>query len=174
MPETPAHFLTFVTYGSRMHGDRRGTVDRHNNVVGEPLVGRDDFRRNYQVRQMRSPAFVIGSSQRAALESAFAEVADVRGWNILALSIRLEHVHVVVVGDASAEAILTTFKAYGTRRLRRDGLVPAHAIVWARHGSTRTLTNESGLAAVVDYVANRQGDLLPGSGPLHQLGRAVE
>ncbi len=121
---TPAHFLTFVTYGSRMHGDPRWTVDRLNNGVGEPLVGRDDFRRNYQVRQMRSLAFAIGGPQRAALESAFAEVAAVRGRDILALSIRIDHVHVVVVGDASAEAMLTTFKAYGTRRLRKDGLLP--------------------------------------------------
>jgi hypothetical protein len=36
-----AYHITFGTYGTRLHGDARGTVERARNVYGEPIVGRD-------------------------------------------------------------------------------------------------------------------------------------
>ena len=35
--EPAGHFLTFRTYGTWLHGDARGSVDRFHNVPGEPL-----------------------------------------------------------------------------------------------------------------------------------------
>jgi hypothetical protein len=36
-----AYHITFGTYGTRLHGDERGTVERAHNVYGEPIVGMD-------------------------------------------------------------------------------------------------------------------------------------
>jgi REP element-mobilizing transposase RayT len=121
---------------------------------------------------MKSDSFRIEPRQRACIESAFGEAAGFRGWAILALSIRTQHIHMVLAGADPPEKMMTTLKAYATRRMRAEGLLTAGAVVWARHGSTRPVTGgEGGLAAVIDYVANRQGEPLPGSGPLHQPGR---
>jgi hypothetical protein len=34
-----AFHLTWATYGTRLHGDARNTVDRQHNQYGEPVVG---------------------------------------------------------------------------------------------------------------------------------------
>jgi hypothetical protein len=34
-----AYHITFGTYGTRLHGDARGTVDRRMNEPGEPIIG---------------------------------------------------------------------------------------------------------------------------------------
>jgi hypothetical protein len=34
-----AYLITFNTYGSWLHGDRRGSVDRFHNRYGTPRVG---------------------------------------------------------------------------------------------------------------------------------------
>src|SRR5690348_3032028 len=36
-----AYHITFGTYGTRLHGDQRGTVDRRVNGYGDPIVGSD-------------------------------------------------------------------------------------------------------------------------------------
>ena len=120
---------------------------------------------------MKAPGFRISPRVRAELEPAFEEVCEHRGWAILALNIRFEHIHVVVAAQDQPEKVLGAFKAYGTRRLRELGLVDADARVWARHGSTRLLTTESAVFAAIDYTANRQGMDLPGAGALHRLGK---
>ena len=33
-----AYLLTFTCYGTRLHGDTRGTVDRNNNRYGMPFL----------------------------------------------------------------------------------------------------------------------------------------
>ena len=166
-----ASFLTFVTYGSRLHGDERGTVDRHHTERGTPHLPRDDFRRRYQRGLMHQEPFVITAEIRACIEQAFAEVAEHRQWTILALNIRLEHVHIVIAADIRPDLVSNTLKAYGTRALRSAGLITQDRKVWARHGSTGHQWEESDVAAAVDYTANQQGADLPGAGPLHRLGK---
>ncbi len=39
-----AYHITWGTYGTRLHEDSRGTVDRENNSFGTPIVGPDKFR----------------------------------------------------------------------------------------------------------------------------------
>ena len=167
----PVYLLTFGTYGSRLHGDPRGAVDRNHNQVGEPFLRRDDFRHAFETRLMKSPKFEIQPEARRSLEFAFTEVASFREWTVLALNIRMTHIHAVIAGETSASAMIGALKAFGTRRLRAEGIVGRSARVWAAGGSGRLLRRERDVETAVDYVANRQGELLAGSGPLHQLGR---
>ena len=164
MPGAPlAYFLTFGTYGSRLHGDARGTVDRNHRVLGEDPLPRDDFRRGFELRGMKGEAFSISPAARTVLERTFREVCEFRDWQLMALNIRTEHIHAVVAADASPLSVLHTLKAYGTRALRARRIVGADSQVWARHGSTEYAWNEDDVAAVVEYTLNRQGADLPGS-----------
>ena len=36
-----AFHITWGTYGTRLHGDPRGTVDRNHNHFGDPVLGYD-------------------------------------------------------------------------------------------------------------------------------------
>lgn len=35
----PSYFITFHTYGTRLHGDEKGSVDHEHNNVGTPELG---------------------------------------------------------------------------------------------------------------------------------------
>ena len=37
----PSYFLTFTTYGTWLHGDTRGSVDREHNIVETPYLEPD-------------------------------------------------------------------------------------------------------------------------------------
>ena len=158
-----AFFITFGTFGSRLHGDERGTVDRRTNTYATPPLRRDDFRRNAERRAMNGPEFLISPAQRGAIEPAFADTCEVRGWSLLALNVRTNHEHLVVAGATDPETPMRTLKANATRVLREQGLIARETKVWARHGSTRYLWTERDVDATVRYTAEQQGAALPGS-----------
>jgi hypothetical protein len=99
-----ACLITLGTYGSRLHGDPRGTVDRHNAARDVPLLPRDDLRRNFERRLMKATAFRIDPATRRVLESAFVEVCEHRGWGLLAINVRVEHVHIRTAGAPPRKA----------------------------------------------------------------------
>ena len=83
-------------------------------------------------------------------------------WQILALSVRTNHVHVVVAGAAvPPERMMGQLKAWATRRLREAGCVSTNVRVWTHHGSTRYLWKERSVEAAIDYVTDQQGTDLP-------------
>jgi hypothetical protein len=47
MGEVLGYFLTLRTYGTWLHGDERGSVDRFNNAPGSPLIPRSSARSSY-------------------------------------------------------------------------------------------------------------------------------
>ena len=96
-------------------------------------------------------------SCREAITVAIGEVCEVRGWNLLALNVRTNHVHLVVQSDASPERAMSQFKSYATRRMVSEGLFPADARPWARHGSTRYLWNDQDVEDAWAYVIHGQG-----------------
>jgi REP element-mobilizing transposase RayT len=100
-------------------------------------------------------------SQREAVYFAIREVCRFRGYQLLALNIRSNHVHVVVIARVAPEKIIEAFKSYATRRLKNDSLIDADRKVWSRHGSTRYLWKEQSVTAAIDYVLYGQGEDIP-------------
>jgi REP element-mobilizing transposase RayT len=84
------------------------------------------------------------------------EVCDHRGWPLLAVNARTNHVHVVVSSSSTPEQVMVTLKAWCTRRLREAALVTEVARVWSRHGSTRYLWTEAHVQGAVTYVLEGQ------------------
>lgn len=165
MPDLPlAYFLTLSSYGSRLHGDERGTVDRHTNSTGTSHLRRDDLRAAFERRIMVSGGFTFDAATRAALQTSFAETCQRRGWGLLALNIRMSHLHAVVAASVtSPEAAMQALKANGTRALREQVLIGPAQKVWSRHGSTIYLWETEHVESAMDYTMNRQGADLPGS-----------
>lgn len=153
-----AYFLTWSTYGTRLHGDARGSVDRRHNRVDTPRLAPDPARELASMRRMRWPPLYLAVNGRAVVSSTVRRHCEIRGWRLLALNVRTNHVHVVVnCGRAvSPEKAMEQFKAWCTRRLREAGLVRPGRAVWTEHGSTRWINSEEGLLDAIDYVLNRQ------------------
>ena len=132
-----AYFLTWTTYGSRLHGDPRGTVDRDHNAPGEPGLGLRPRLQRAETGLLRYRPFVIDADQRRCLSNAIVDTCRVRGWSLRALNVRTNHLHVVVSADHQVERIMNSLKAWSTRYLREADLVDADRPLWTRHGSTK-------------------------------------
>src|SRR5688572_30708409 len=139
-----AYFLTWTTYGTRLHGDTRGTVDEDHNRVGQPPLPPDASRQRRMLRKLSQPPFMLSPDAQAAVQDVIRRHSSFRGWRLHALATPLTHVHVVVdcrlPGDGVLklpEHVLEEYKSWGTRELRRQGIVAPDRRVWTDHGSTR-------------------------------------
>jgi REP element-mobilizing transposase RayT len=81
-----------------------------------------------------------------------------RGWSLLAAHVRSTHVHTVVDAEVPPEQVMSTFKAYASRRLNRTGLDEPDRRRWAHHGSTRWRWNPEHVSAALQYVVDEQGE----------------
>ena len=160
--DTPlAFFISFRTYGTWLHGDRRGSIDRYHNRYGTPYIPQNDQWHHYNKQQLRAKPFILGAPERKQVETAIRETCKIRKWDLLAINVRTNHVHVVVVANRDPEVVLNAFKANATRELRQQNLWPHDFSPWVRKGSKRRLWNERSVARAIEYVLFGQGDDLP-------------
>ncbi len=155
-----AYLITFRCYGTWLHGDERGSVDREQNVYGTPFLPRDEAREDEERSRLKHPPVTLNEAARAAVEHTIPQVCQYRGWSLGALSVRTNHVHAVVAAACRPEKILIDFKAYSTRGLKEAGIWKSKTSPWTEHGSRRYLWKEDNVARAIDYVLNHQGDAL--------------
>jgi len=156
-----AYFISFRTYGTWLHGDRRGSIDRFHNQYKSPYIPPAEEWRNYNESRLRAKPLILRAKHRKAIDKAIRETCEIRKWWLQALNVRTNHVHSVVSANRKASLVLNAFKANATRQLRQDRLWPHSFSPWADKGSKRKLWNEQSVARAIDYVMNGQGDDLP-------------
>lgn len=95
---------------------------------------------------------------RALVRDAIIEVCRTRSWTLLALHIRVTHVHGLVEAEASPGRVLNDWKAYATRKLRTIGAEPQDRIVWAHSGHWREIRSRDAVASSIRCVLEGQGE----------------
>ncbi|MCA8913231.1 MAG: transposase [Planctomycetes bacterium] len=113
MPQPIAYLLTWSTYGTWLHGDKRGWRDRKDDYhvlkhKHDPLL--EERRR----KQLKHDAVLLSPAMREIVEEVVREVCEYRKWRLLAVNVRSNHVHVVVGAPATRSTCCATAKA--TRR----------------------------------------------------------
>ena len=157
--DTPlAYLISFRTYGTWLHGDERGSIDRFHNRYRSPYIPPNARWHCYNQQQLRTKPLILAASQRKAIEAALRETCGIRKWELLAFNVRTNHIHTVVSANRKPELVLIAFKANATRQLRTDGLWSQGFSPWARKGSKRKLWNEQSVARAIDYVLFGQGN----------------
>ena len=161
--DTPlAYFISFRSYGTWLHGDKRGSIDRFHNRYRTSYLPRNDSWRNYNQSQLKTKPLLLEPRHRKLIKEAVLETCSIRKWSLYALNVRSNHVHVVVAAsNKKPELVLGAFKANATRQLRENGLWPYPFTPWADGGSKRRLWTEQSVARAIDYVLYGQGDDLP-------------
>ncbi len=160
--DTPlAYFISFRTYGTWLHGDHRGSIDRFHNRYRSPYLPSNERWHRYNQQQLKAQPLILEARQRKSVEAAIRETCKIRKWSLLALNVRTNHVHTVVTAHRASELVLTAFKANATRELRQVGFWTHEFSPWARKGSRRKLWNEKSIARAIEYVLYGQGDVLP-------------
>ena len=155
----PAYLITFRAYGTWLHGDQRGSIDRFHNRYKSPYLPPSDRRRTRNLRELKSQSLSLNLEQRRSVDSAIREVCEHQQWLLHAINVRTNHVHVVVaIGQTKPGRALNALKAYATRRMRKNGNWKEVHSPWADKGSNSYLWNDRSLALAIDYVINGQGD----------------
>ena len=154
MSDPLAYLITWTVKGAWLHGDARGSVDRNQHRVGEPWLSPNPERQRWEEQVLASETNTLTSTEREAVESAIRQVCVYRRWNLLAIAVRTNHVHVVVCGDAAPERMMNDFKAYASRSLNGGKSAGKR---WTRHGSTRYLNSNEAVESAIHYVVEGQG-----------------
>jgi REP element-mobilizing transposase RayT len=150
-----AYFITFATYGVRLHGDSKGSIDRLHNSYGGEVLPANPKQYATALRLMTAGPCALDAGERQTVLSAIVACMSHRNWNLLAVHVRSNHVHLVLQAGASPEKLLSYFKAYASRALNhRYG---TRARRWSRHGSTRYLWSAADVRSAVRYVVDEQG-----------------
>lgn len=152
-----AYLITFRCYGTWVHGDERGAVNHRQNNFGTPLLEPHCGLEQAEKLSMKHSTILLDSPLRKVIDRTIREVITYRGWELFALAVRTNHVHIVVGTDGKPEKAMNDFKAWSTRRLREASLILHDTRLWAQHGSTRYLWNDEEIAAACRYVAEGQG-----------------
>ncbi len=157
-----AYLITFRTYGTWLHGDERGSIDRYHNQYKGPRVPVNPILEEQHRAKLKSPPVLLDEDQRPIVKQAIKKVCTYRQWPLYALNIRTNHAHIVVnTLTAKPESAMRDFKAYSTRALRLANLWNLDHSPWVDGGSKRYLWKANSVSAACDYVNYGQGDDLP-------------
>lgn len=157
-----AYFITFRTYGTWLHGDSRGSVNRFRNQYGTPTLPRINSWVEINKAKLKSKPVKLDREQRKCVDSAIRECCRHRNWKLLALNVRSNHVHLVIANNfASSGQALGALKANATREFRESGFWDFEHSPWVDKGSRLRLWNNEHINAAIDYVLYGQGDDIP-------------
>ena len=154
------YLITFRCYGTWLHGDERGSVDRHRRIYGSPGLQPSALRRQHDRDLLKQPPVELDSRQRMVTKAAIQETCSIRRWKLWTVNIRTNHVHLVVTANKKPEAVLSALKANATRALREAGFWTSELSPWEFRGSKKYLWDDKQLADAIAYVEYDQGEPL--------------
>ena len=154
-----AFFTTFTTYGTWLAGSSKGkgSVDRQHNKHGTPFIVPDERREQASQDAMSQPAYTLSEAERDIVCQAIVDLCLEKGWDLLAVHVRSNHVHFVVSADRDPGRLMSNLKARASRDLSRAGHGDQDRRRWTRHGSTLHLFHSADVAARVNYTLDQQG-----------------
>ena len=158
--------LTWTMYGNWLPGDDRGFVGTNHEEGGPRVIhnipqtdydANQPALRKYAKEQLKCPPIRLCLEQAEVLLAQFQQTAAFRQWQLIAVAIMVNHVHIVVgvPGDPDPEKILGDFKAYGSRVLSQLSGKPKSGTWWTESGSKRKLKDDVAILGAVEYVKNQ-------------------
>lgn len=160
MPGPPAYLLTWTTYGTWLHGDDRKSVDSIHNQYGRDMIRPNSRRQSMNASRLSDPAIILTREAREVVDGAIRLHCERRGWKLLALNVRSNHVHAVVAaGKIPPELVMKSMKAWATRTLAANAEFADRRSFWTRHGSTRYLWDDRAVHDACRYVRDGQDEL---------------
>ena len=155
-------FITWTTYGSWLPGDSRGWKHwKKGEQQPQPVL--EDWCKG----RMKEKPVLLNEQQRLAVEGVIRDHAAHRGWELHAVSVRSNHVHVAVtvvpkvsskntrVADG-IKRVRDELKANGTRVLRRLENPIQNEKVWTKVGDIQIIDTDDDLEQVVLYISEAQ------------------
>jgi hypothetical protein len=105
------YLITFTCYGTHLHGDESGFVDKLHNVPGMRLADPDPSRLRAAIGRMTQAPYGLDACKREIVLTSIGEVCSFKSWDLLAAHVRSNHVHVVVSSTEKPDKVMNAFKA---------------------------------------------------------------
>ena len=147
-----AYHITVGTYGTRLHGDERGTVDRRMNQPGDPIVGRVEQWQRAERASLRFEPRVFTPDQMGWVESLVPAICERGGWTLRARACAPDHLHTVVTATADGALVRKLLKRWLTQAMAKQLPLEPDEHFWAECGSVKWVWTDDYLGRVVPYV----------------------
>ncbi len=148
-----AYHITVGTYGTRLHGDDRGTVDRAMNQPGDPIIGRVEQWQRMERANLRFPPRLFAPEQMRLVESQVPAICARGGWTLQAHATAPDHTHTILTGSADGTLIRKLFKRWLGQALADHVPLQPDETFWAECGSVKWVWTDDYLIAVKAYVS---------------------
>src|SRR6266496_6780524 len=79
-----AYLITFRCYGTWLHGDGRGSIDRFHNRYKSPYIDPNEKWHQHNVQVLQGEPVTLDAAQRQSVEAAIRETCKFRQWNLQA------------------------------------------------------------------------------------------
>lgn len=151
-----AYHITWGTYGTRLHGDPRGTVDRQHNQVDSPILAYDQHRWSVEKERLRFPPVRFTRDQMLFIESIVPDICQQGYWAHRASAAGSDHVHIIVSSQHEPQTIPRLLKRWLGQEFSRKYPLPEGATWWSECGSIRWISDESYFRNAVKYVVRQR------------------
>ena len=95
----------------------------------------------------------LDDKMRSTAQASLEATCKYRGWELHALSVSRQHIHIVVTADdKSTSDILRILKSYTSRDLNKLLQTDSRPTWWTRSGSVRNLRDAQAVRSAVQYV----------------------
>jgi REP element-mobilizing transposase RayT len=148
-----AYHITFGTYGTRLHGDPRLTVDRRHNQFGTPFVDENLVRERIAAASMRFERVVLSLESRQRIEASIPNISAGLGWEYHVAAAQPDHVHLLVTLDGDAKTARRLMKRRLSQMLKTNG---SRTAWWAKGGSTKWIWKEAYFRAAFYYIERQR------------------
>ncbi len=151
-----AYHITIGTYGTRLHGDERGTVDRRQNQPGDPIIGRVEQWQRAERASLRFPPRLFTPEQMRLVESLVPSICDRGGWTLHARACAPDHLHTLLTGSADGSLIRKLFKRWLTQALAEHVPLEPDETFWAECGSVKWVWTDDYFVRGKKYVFDQR------------------
>ncbi|MBI4465797.1 MAG: hypothetical protein HY647_13920, partial [Acidobacteria bacterium] len=77
-----AYLITFTCYGTRLHGNAYGSVDREHNTYGTPFLPPDKARLLAEEKSLMQAPYELDCRRRELVLAAVREICSHRRWSL--------------------------------------------------------------------------------------------
>ena len=143
----PVWFLTWTTWGTWLPGDSRGwNRDKRGIQKAQPALA------NWHHSRLNHPPCELNPHHRAATARVLSEHAEFRRWKVYILTVRSNHVHLLLAANCDPETARDSLKARSTRMLRSVFPQFNDRPVWTRGGNVRPVDDEVAFHGIRQYI----------------------
>ena len=151
-----AYHITFGTYGTRLHGDSRGTVDRSANKFGEPIIGQNEEWNSEELSLLRFPRRILTVEQRIEIERVIPTICERGGWEYIVSAALPDHVHNLISANVDGKDVRKWLKRWISESLSGIWPLEPDEVWWAECGSVKWVWERDYFDRVETYVRQQR------------------